>query len=111
VSRPQSSRLAEFGGRGMSFNICRGTLGSLAMFTAIRNASSRDGRLAEHLISQERAAPISNARIVEEVIAAFECCAATVRTKHNKCGCGKRCGMHGTFHEQAELAKNKLILW
>ena len=27
----QSSRLAEFGGRGMSFNICRGTLGSLAM--------------------------------------------------------------------------------
>jgi hypothetical protein len=37
----QSSRLAEFGSRGMSFNICRGTLGSLAMFTAIRNASSR----------------------------------------------------------------------
>jgi hypothetical protein len=30
--RPQSSRLAEFGGRGMSFKICRGTLGSLAMF-------------------------------------------------------------------------------
>ena len=26
----------------MSFNICRGTLGNLAMFTAIRNASSRD---------------------------------------------------------------------
>jgi hypothetical protein len=25
----------------MSFNICRGTLGSLAMFTAIKNASSR----------------------------------------------------------------------
>jgi hypothetical protein len=24
---PQSSRLAEFGGRGMSFNICRGTDG------------------------------------------------------------------------------------
>ena len=39
--RPQSSRLAVFGGRGMSFNICRGTLGSLATFTAIRNASSR----------------------------------------------------------------------
>jgi hypothetical protein len=38
---PQPSRLAEFGGRGMSFNICRGTIGSLAMFTAIRNASSR----------------------------------------------------------------------
>jgi hypothetical protein len=36
----QSSRLAEFGGVGMSFNICRGTLDSLAMFTAIRNASS-----------------------------------------------------------------------
>jgi hypothetical protein len=31
----QSSRLAEFGGLGMSFNICRGTRGSLAMFTAI----------------------------------------------------------------------------
>ena len=31
----QSSRLAEFGGLGISFNICRGTLGSLAMFTAI----------------------------------------------------------------------------
>jgi hypothetical protein len=28
----------------MSFNICRGTLGSLAMFTAIRNASPRDSR-------------------------------------------------------------------
>jgi hypothetical protein len=28
----------------MSFNICRGTLGSLAMFTAIRNASSRLSR-------------------------------------------------------------------
>jgi hypothetical protein len=27
-TRAQSSRLAEFGGRGMSFNICRGTLGS-----------------------------------------------------------------------------------
>jgi hypothetical protein len=31
----RSSRLAEFGNRGMSFNICRGTLGSLAMFTMI----------------------------------------------------------------------------
>jgi hypothetical protein len=41
AASPQSSRLAEFGGRGMSFNICRGTLGTLAMFTAIRNASSR----------------------------------------------------------------------
>ena len=37
----QSARLAEFCGRGMSFNICRGTLGRLAIFTAIRNASSR----------------------------------------------------------------------
>jgi hypothetical protein len=32
-------RLAEFGGRRMSLNICRGTLGSLAMFAAIRRAS------------------------------------------------------------------------
>jgi hypothetical protein len=30
----QSSRLAEFGGLGISFNICRGTLRSLAMFIA-----------------------------------------------------------------------------
>jgi hypothetical protein len=37
LPRPQSSRLVEFGGRGMSFNICRGTLGSLAMFTAGEN--------------------------------------------------------------------------
>jgi hypothetical protein len=43
----QSSRLAEFGGLGMSFNICRGTLGSLAMFTAIKNASSRDNRFID----------------------------------------------------------------
>jgi hypothetical protein len=42
----QSSRLAEFGGCGMSFNIRRGTLDGLAMFTAIRNASSRVSRLA-----------------------------------------------------------------
>ena len=34
-------------GLGMSFNICRGTLGSLAMFTAIRNASSRDSRFID----------------------------------------------------------------
>jgi hypothetical protein len=45
-ARVQSSQLAVFGGRGMSFNICRGTLGSLAMVTAIRNASSRDSSLA-----------------------------------------------------------------
>jgi hypothetical protein len=31
-----------FGGQGMSFNIRRGTLGTLAIFTAIRNASSHD---------------------------------------------------------------------
>jgi hypothetical protein len=37
-TRPQSSRLAEFGGLGMSFNICRGTFGSLAMLAAIRRA-------------------------------------------------------------------------
>jgi hypothetical protein len=43
----QSSRLAEFGGRGMSFNICRGALGSLAMFTAMRNASWLDKRFID----------------------------------------------------------------
>jgi len=32
----QSSRLAEFGGRGISFNVCRGTFGSLAMFPAMK---------------------------------------------------------------------------
>ena len=37
----QSSRLAKFGGRGMSFNICRGTIGSLVKFAANRKASSR----------------------------------------------------------------------
>jgi hypothetical protein len=37
----QSPRPAECGGLGMSFDICRGTLGSSAMLTAIRNASSR----------------------------------------------------------------------
>jgi hypothetical protein len=42
----QSFGLAEFGVLGMSFNICRGTLGSLAMFTAIRNASSRASSFA-----------------------------------------------------------------
>ena len=31
----------------MSFNICRGTLGSLAMFTAIRNALSRVSNFAD----------------------------------------------------------------
>jgi hypothetical protein len=29
------------GGLGMSFNVCRGALGSLAILIAIRNASSR----------------------------------------------------------------------
>jgi hypothetical protein len=42
----QSSRPAVFGDRGMSFNICRGTLGSLVMFTANRNALSHVCRLA-----------------------------------------------------------------
>ena len=57
-SRAQSSRLAVFGGLGMSFNICRGTLGSLAIHRD-EEASSRDGRLAQHRISKERATPIS----------------------------------------------------
>jgi hypothetical protein len=33
----QSSRLAVFGGLGMSFNICRSTQGNFAMFTAGEN--------------------------------------------------------------------------
>jgi hypothetical protein len=41
------SLLAESGGLGMSFKIALGTLGSLAMFTAIRNASSRDIRFID----------------------------------------------------------------
>jgi hypothetical protein len=41
------SLLAVSFGRGMSFKICRGTLGSLAMFTAIRNASLRDSRFVD----------------------------------------------------------------
>ena len=41
------SRLAESFGLGMSFRICRGTLGNLAMFIAIRNASSRDNRFVD----------------------------------------------------------------
>jgi hypothetical protein len=54
VAAAQSSRLAEFGGRGMSFNICHGTLGSLAMFTAIRNASSRMSSFADFIWSALR---------------------------------------------------------
>jgi hypothetical protein len=38
------SLLAQCGGRGMSFNICRGAFGSLAKFIAIRRASSRVNR-------------------------------------------------------------------
>ena len=34
-----SSPLTELGGLGMSFNICRGTLGSLAMFAVIRRSA------------------------------------------------------------------------
>jgi hypothetical protein len=41
------SPLAEFGGLGMPFNIWRGTLGSLAMLTATRNASLRDIRFID----------------------------------------------------------------
>jgi membrane-associated phospholipid phosphatase len=47
VARVYFGMLALCGGRGMSFRICRGTLGSLAMFTAIRNASSRDSRFMD----------------------------------------------------------------
>ena len=45
-----------FGGLGMSFNICRGTLGSLAMFTAMRNrqAEARAERIWMLLISEGR---------------------------------------------------------
>jgi len=39
--RAQSSRRAEFGGVGMSFNIYRGALGSLAMVAPMRRASSQ----------------------------------------------------------------------
>jgi hypothetical protein len=38
----------------MSFNICRGTLGSLAMFTAIRNASSRESTFALDRMSRRQ---------------------------------------------------------
>ena len=37
---PQSSRLAEFGGLGMSFDIYRGTLGSLAMSAEVSSRAS-----------------------------------------------------------------------
>jgi hypothetical protein len=37
----QLSPPAEFGGLGMSFNICGGKLGSLAMFTAISGGKRR----------------------------------------------------------------------
>jgi len=57
----QSSRLAVFGGRGMSFNICRGTLGSLAMFTAIRNASSRMSWSGKRCSGRARSPPADRA--------------------------------------------------
>ncbi len=41
----------------MSFNICRGTLGRLAMFTAIRNASSRVSSFA---LDPRASAPTKN---------------------------------------------------
>jgi hypothetical protein len=58
-SRDQSSRLAEFGGLGMSFNICRGTLGTASSHQreqnfgygdkADRECDSGDGELlADH---------------------------------------------------------------
>jgi hypothetical protein len=58
-SRAQSSRLAEFGGLGMSFNICRGTLGTASSHQreqnfgygdkADRERDSGDGELlADH---------------------------------------------------------------
>jgi hypothetical protein len=39
--KPSYSSLAECGGRGISFKIVRGTIGSLAKFAASRRASSR----------------------------------------------------------------------
>jgi hypothetical protein len=50
----QSSRLAEFGGLGMSFNICRGTLGSLAMLAAAPRSSGVDNAAIMHGTSRER---------------------------------------------------------
>ena len=43
--------------RGMSFNICRGTLGSLAMFTAIRNC----------LVAREQLSARSTPRLILEI--------------------------------------------
>jgi hypothetical protein len=43
----------------MSFNICRGTHGSLAMFTAMRNASSRDSRFIDICRCGSSSAPCS----------------------------------------------------
>ena len=60
----------------MSFRICRGTLGSLAMFTGIRNASSRDSRVAAAyrwfgaaLISPDKPAQVFlNGRLSENLL-------------------------------------------
>jgi hypothetical protein len=78
-TRFQSSRLTEFGGRGMSFNICRGTPGSLAMFTAIRNprqavAASSTTAAAAH--PQNRGRQLSDrhavqAQLIENVLGQF----------------------------------------
>jgi hypothetical protein len=75
-ARAQSSRLAVFGGLGMSFNICRGTLGSFAMLTAIRNASSRESRFAAagtfaQLCGNHRAAAsaLSSGRVLKAMVA------------------------------------------
>ena len=58
TSRAQSSRLAEFGGRGISFNIRRGS--GLALFSAI----TRD---KECLVARERFCAKSTARLVLEI--------------------------------------------
>jgi hypothetical protein len=51
---PQLSRLAEFGGRGMSFNICRGNVITLRISTI--GLSSRHGRAhGGYLASRMRA--------------------------------------------------------
>jgi hypothetical protein len=91
LPRPQSSRLAEFGGRGISFKICRGTLGSLAMFTAMRNASSPDKRFIDicrcgsctpvartHLIVTGQSSPVAAMATLRWRLA-YECCRPPAR--------------------------------
>jgi hypothetical protein len=47
-SRPRSSRLAEFGGRGISFKICRGTLVSSARLRQISAEATSSPKLSQH---------------------------------------------------------------